>query len=269
MTASKSTMPTEPKIKTEPVVKPKKHVTIKLEPQHINNSNKGTPTISTPYNSNKVSITPNEKIVKQPNLKSIDHNLNISKFYIQPHEDEQDETPTKSMSSKAKLNLSELQKNHLKQAGSSKNEAPHPKPKRPINEAATKSTVVTAPKRPKHIKKPESFKPIEESLLLNTDDLNLGQIFNNIDDEVVKQKYIESGSRKFDDWCSQGFTLINGQYQIVQKIIISRNKLNLKFKSIFGLINKYGVELENEDEVLKEKMDKLQKLGEEIKKFIS
>lgn len=269
MTAPKSVPSLEPKIKTEPVLKPKKHVTIKLEPQLINQS---TPTASYSSNLNsttKVPITPNEKILKQPNLKSIDHNLNISKFYIQPLNDDEDETPTKSMASKVKLNVHDLHKksDHLK---AKQQVVPPPsQSKRPISEVITKPALTPAPKKPKNIKKSDPFKPIEESLLLNTDDLNLVQIFANIDDEVVKQKYMDSGSRKFDSWCSQGFSLVNGQYQIVQKIIVSRNKLNLKFKMIFGLINNYGAELEKEDLVLKEKMDKLQKLGEEIKKFIS
>ncbi len=290
MTAPKSsssiTALNEPKVKVEGVSKPKKHVTIKLEPQTINRSNSTGSSSSSIGSTNKkdgnnnsnvdkIPITPNEKILKQPNLKSIE-DLNISKFYIQPQQqinnnDDDEDTPTKSTSSK---------KNDSKRINDVKTPSSHQpiksKKARSFDQIEITPTNTVNPLKkskpqPVILKKPSIFKPIEESIIENNneiDGLKLIEIFSNIDDESIKQKYIESSSKNFENWSIQGFQLINYQYEIVKKIIQSRNKLNLKFQLIFGLINTYGNSLENEDLVLNEKMNKLQTLGEEIKNFI-
>lgn len=261
---SASNPSSQPKVKIEGGSKPKKHVTIKPEPQTINKVRTSSIVPNSSNNSGKIPITPNEKILKQPNLKSID-NLNISKFYIQP-QNENDETPTRSSSSKK-----------LQEQKKIDNKTPShpPKLKRSVDQSDNQQLGVSTfqvAKKPKSsvIQRPTLFKPVEESIIKNNeqDGLRLKEIFQNIEDEAMKQKYVDCCSKDFQDWSMHGINLINSQYEIVKKIIISRNKLNLKFELIFRLVNKYGDSLENEDQVLKEKMNKLQNLGQEIKNFI-
>jgi len=287
-----------PKVKIEGhgSSKLKKHVTIKSDPEHIGGSNKNSSTTksilsssnnlaavgktsdSNTANNNKknstskIPITPNEKILNNPNLKSIDQNFNISKFYIQPQVGDGngstsignnfDETPTKSNSKKHELQ--KIEKSLKRSASTIKSKS------LPEKDTST-STINIVHKKPKISPKlPIPFKSIEESIISNIDydNLNISQIFQSIDEDSIKSKYMNYSSLEFNKWSEKGMILINSQYDIIKKIIISRTKLNLKFKLIFKLINKYGEGLENEDKKLKEKMNKLENLGMEIKNFI-
>ncbi|CCH46388.1 Muscle M-line assembly protein unc-89 [Wickerhamomyces ciferrii] len=280
----------EPKIKEEKTtdVKPKKQVKIKEEPIRFGKS----PTSKDRIQKRPIiPITPNEKILKHPpNLKSID-NLNINRFII-PTKDElsEEETPTKASGSK-RHNVDHLgkgkesegisNKRHKQQQHTSHQQSITPKPSsipqkisassvtpQSVGKKQSSPLIMNEPYKP--ITKPPKFQSFEESIILNDpkDDINFDKLFQNVDDEVQKGKYIDYGSKSFDDWCETGIKLTNIQYGIVKKVITSRNKLNLKFGMILKLINKNGESLEKEDVVLKEKMKRLQNLGEEIRNFI-
>ncbi|KAH3673063.1 hypothetical protein WICMUC_003896 [Wickerhamomyces mucosus] len=284
----------------------KKHVRIKAEPQIANNQ-PAEPYTATLNHFNKGSInkdpsTPSERIITSSDtIKNTNHNKIPSKFLLSTtnlelldknyEETTLEDTPTKKRSH-SKENKTQFP---TKKAKSTSTSVLNP-PKQDIimsnkqtNKSAVEKYTVQQPIDPidclplenyhsstpiqvksSTVKKPPPpFNPIVESLIENGNDfINFDNVFNNIDDMVTKQQYLKSANLDFNDWISQGVKIIDKQHDLVKKIILIRSKANLKFGYIFKLINNYSLSLEDKDKELKGKMNKLQKLGEEIKSFI-
>jgi hypothetical protein len=122
------------------------------------------------------------------------------------------------------------------------------------------------------LKPPVKFQPIKHSLIDSPFEEfdKLKHIFySNAElSQDTKKKYMMLSKMTSNDWISKGFENANKNYELLRKVIIIRFELSLKFDKIFDIINRYGEHLEKNDEELNEKMQRLQKLGEEIKKFI-
>jgi hypothetical protein len=248
------------KVKLEPA---KKHVKIKTDPGFM--SKRTTP------------ITPDEKISKAI-IKPIDRHTVVdqsSKFFL-PLEGELDDTPTRKRSGSKTSDIHTVKKPKMDLPNSSGS----------TTTPATSSTVDTKPndalpvtstpekkRKPSKsnaMKPPPAFRPVPESLVASANDLdNLGELFKNIDDVVLKGQYLKVGGSGFDEWICHGVKLVDKQYELVQKIVIARTRLDVKFRIIFAKVNEHGKKLESKDEEIKEKLAKLQKLGEEIKSFIN
>ncbi|KAH3687100.1 hypothetical protein WICPIJ_001929 [Wickerhamomyces pijperi] len=124
--------------------------------------------------------------------------------------------------------------------------------------------------KPKRAVAPPPFKPTEESLIESKGDLDLiDAVFKNIDDRITRDQYTTFANLSFKSWVNKGFEITSKKHELVKKIVVIRSKANMKFNFIFQLINNYGNSLENTDNELQAKMIKLQKLGQEIKSFIS
>lgn len=140
----------------------------------------------------------------------------------------------------------------------------------PMKTNATVTAATTAPS----MKPPPLFTPITTKILSNdcaedTDKDDLQHAFQNVDDLMLKNEYIKVAAKPFDHWCEHGVSLVDRQYELTKNIIMARMKLNVKFECIFAKVNRYGLKLENKDGEIKDKLQKLQNLGEEIKAFIT
>jgi hypothetical protein len=248
------------KVKLEPA---KKHVKIKTDPGF--KSKRTTP------------ITPDEKISKAI-IKPIDRHTVVdqsSKFFL-PLEGELDDTPTRKISGSKTSDIHSGKKPKMDLPNSLGSTTSSATPST-INTKSNDALPVTStpekkrkPSKSNTMKPPPAFKPVPESLVASANDLDdLGELFKNIDDAVLKSQYLKVGGSGFDEWICHGVKLVDKQYELVRKIVIARTKLNVKFKIIFGKVNEHGKKLESKDEEIKEKLAKLQKLGEEIKSFIN
>lgn len=254
----------------------KKQVKVKTEPG-LKQSNKP---VSNHATKGIGPITPDEKLTK-PAMKPIDRQHVVdqpaSKLLLPLESTELDDTPTRKRSSSKNDDLTSTnkQKNPKVVPSSSK---PVLKLKssvgggggqQPMNE----STPETKNKRKQTelvpcFKPPPPFTPIPERLVDN-EGLNFDDVFKSIDNLMLRGEYSKVVCGGFDNWMAHGVSLVDKQYRLVEKIVSARMKLSLKFEFVFAQLNRRGSELETRHLQVKEKLQKLQKLGDEIKNSIS
>lgn len=258
------------------VVPVKKQVKVKTEPG-LKQSNKP---VSNHATKGIGPITPDEKLTK-PAMKPIDRQHVVdqpaSKLLLPLESTELDDTPTRKRSSSKNDDLTSTnkQKNPKVVPSSSK---PVLKLKssvgggggpQPMNE----STPETKNKRKQTelvpcFKPPPPFTLIPERLVDN-EGLNFDDVFKSIDNLMLRGEYSKVVCGGFDNWMAHGVSLVDKQYRLVEKIVSARMKLSLKFEFVFAQLNRRGSELETRHLQVKEKLQKLQKLGDEIKNSIS
>lgn len=228
---------------------------------------KAEPTTIKSSKSHKAPSTPAAKITKT-------NELDKSKFLIKNFNDVEkrfaEDTPTKKRSKSKEVKIVDPDDELTDRAKKAKVD-------KPIDETSFESTPlpviskpITQKAAPVVRKSPPKYTKIEESLLDGNDfkDTMYNEIFRNIEDPTTKDKYIRYAILDSNSWIAKGFKAVDKNYQLVNKIIVTRMELNLKFNKIFGIINTYGNSLEENDFEFKEKMSKLQKIGEEIRSFI-